>query len=370
MNITMNIKMSRFVLGAYGVALAALVTQAHAQITFDSPAFITTSQLQGIYSGNASPIGLTYAGNKFVGTGGYSGSNLLYQTDLSGLNISTFGAVPGASGEVVLAASPNSSGYGSNAIFAGSGANGQIYQFANTGGAASLFATVGSGQVRGISFDPTGLYGNNMIVTTTTGAVYEVGTTGIVSPLANLGTDTEGIGFATQKFGTYAAGTLFTTSENSTWINAISPTGTVTPVFQISAAESISFVPANISSETNPVEGFYGVNYPYNVLFAPASQFDQYAGDVIVTSESPGANNNIWAISLDSVNSATITGIGSMYQPEDSIFVTQQTVDTHGTGVPDGGSTAAMLLAAMVSLGALASRRKSEISTRAIASSV
>jgi len=45
---------------------------------------------------------------------------------------------------------------------------------------------------------------------------------------------------------------------------------------------------------------------------------------VIVTSESPGANNNIWAISLDSVNSATITGIGSMNQPEDSIFVTNR----------------------------------------------
>jgi len=34
-----------------------------------------------------------------------------------------------------------------------------------------------------------------------------------------------------------------------------SPGGTVTPVVQILAAESISFVPANISSETNPVEG-------------------------------------------------------------------------------------------------------------------
>jgi hypothetical protein len=363
MNITMNIKMSRFILGVYGVALASLVTQAHAQITFNSPAFITTSQLTSpsIYPGNASPIGLTYAGNKFVGTGGYPSSNLLYQTDLSGLNISPFGAVPSASGEVVLAASPNSSGYGSNAIFAGSGANGQIYQFANTGGAASLFATVGSGQVRGISFDPTGLYGNNMIVTTTTGAVYEVGTAGQVFQLANLGADTEGIGFATQKFGTYAAGTLFTTSENSQWINAISPTGTVTPVFQIPAAESISFVPANIASETNPVEGFYGVNYPNNVLFAPAAQFDQYAGDVIVTSETSGGKN-ISAISLDSGNIATITGIGSMNQPEDSIFVTQQTVDTHGPGVPDGGSTAAMLLAGMLTLGALAYRRKSALS--------
>jgi MYXO-CTERM domain-containing protein len=50
-----------------------------------------------------------------------------------------------------------------------------------------------------------------------------------------------------------------------------------------------------------------------------------------------------------------------MNQPEDSIFVTQQTVDTHGPGVPDGGSTAAMLLAGMLTLGALAYRRKSAL---------
>ena len=356
----MNIKMSKFILGAFGVALAALVTQAQAQITFNSPAFITTSQLQTIYPGNASPIGITYAGNKFVGTGGYSTSNQLYQTDLSGLNISPFGAVPGANQEVVLSASPSGSGYGSNDIFAGSGANGQIYQFANAGGAASLFATVPTGQVRGIGFDTTGLYGNNMIVTTTSGGIYKVGTGGAVSLLASLGEDTEGIGFATQQFGTYAAGTLFTTSENTGKVNAISPTGLVTPVFSIPEAESISFVPANISSESNPVEGFYGVNYPYNVLFAPASQFDPYANDVIVTSEIPGANPNIYAISLSSTDVATITGIGSIYQPEDSIFVTQQTVETHG--VPDGGKTAAMQLAAMVSLGALAYRRKLALS--------
>jgi hypothetical protein len=370
----MNIKMSKFFPGACAVALAAMVAQAHAAITFNPTPFVTQTQLNSIYSGNASPIGITFAGNEFVGTGGYSGSNLLYSTNLSGGSISVFGAVPGASGEVVLAASPNGSGYGSNDIFAGSGANGQVYQFANTGGAATLFANVdtlhpSAGQVRGIGFDTTGLYGDNMIVTTTSGEIFEIGTAGQVSLLANLGTDTEGIGFATQQFGTYAAGTLFTTSENTGYVNAISPGGTVTYVATIPSAESISFVPANISSETNPLEGFYGVSYPVDVLLAPASQFDPYAGDVIVTSES-GANPNIWAISLNSVDSSTVTGIGYMPQPEDSIFVTAQTVQTHGGGVPDGGNTAAMLLAGMLSLGALACRRKSALSTRAFASPV
>jgi len=127
-------------------------------------------------------------------------------------------------------------------------------------------------------------------------------------------------------------------------------------------------VPTNIAGDTNPLDGLYGVNYPYNIEYAPISQFDQYAGDVIVTSEIPGANPNIWAISLSSTNVATISGVGSMYQPEDSIFVTDQTVATHG--VPDGGNTAALLLAAMGSLGALAYRRKSAIPMRAFASPV
>jgi hypothetical protein len=341
--------------------LVASLPSAHAGITFNSPAFVTTAQLDTIYSGNASPIGFTYAGDEFVGTGGYASSNLLYSTNLTGGNISLFGAVPGASGEVVLSASPDGSAYGSNDIYSGSQASGEIWKFAHNGGAPTLFSTVGIGDVRGISFDPTGLYGGNMIVTTNAGGVYEIASNGTATLLANLNTDTEGIGFATQQFGTYAAGTLFTSSEDTDLVNAISPTGTVTPVFSIDEAESISFVPADISSETNPLEGFYGVNYPYDIVYAPSSQFDPYAGDVIVTSEVPGAVPNIFAISLSNTDVATITGIGSMYQPEDSIFVTQESVVIHN-GVPDGGSTATLLLAGVLALSALAYRRKAAVS--------
>jgi len=324
--------------------------------------FITTSQLDGIYSGNASPIGITYAGDEFVGTGGYSSSNLLYSTNLTGGNITLFGSVPGAGGEVVLSASPNGSAYGSNLIYAGSGADGNIYMFSNHnggGGAATLFTTTPLvGDVRGINFDPTGMYGHNMIVTTTAGNIYEVAPNGHATLLASLGADTEGIAFATQQFGTYATGTLFTTSEGTEDVTAVLPDGTTHTVFQIDEAESISFVPVNIASESNPLEGFYGVNYPSDVIFAPSSEFDPYEGDVIVTSEIDGANPNIYSISLSSTDVATITGIGTMgRQPEDSIFVTAQTVQIHN-GVPDGGNTAAMLAAGMLALGALAYRRK------------
>ena len=375
----MKIKLSKSVLGSYCVALAALVTQAHAgnpPLTF-SP-FIDSESLGTIYSGDSSPIGITYTGNGFVGTGGYnSGSPLLYQTGLNGSlmapntptgSISTFGSLVGPSnniaGENVLSASPDGSLFGSNQIYAGSGGSGNILTFASAHSTPTIFATTTSGDVRGISFDTSGLYNNDMIVTTTSGAIDEISSTGQVDQLAYLGTDTEGIGFATQQFGTFAAGTLFTASENTDWINAISPLGAVTPVFQIPDAESISFVPTNIASDTNPLDGLYGVNWPDDIEFAAASEFVPYAGDVIVTSEIDGGNPNIYAVSLNSDDQATITGIGTIGdQPEDSIFVTSQTLQVHGGGVPDGGNAAVMLLFGVLSLGALAHRRKSAHST-------
>jgi hypothetical protein len=346
-----------FIAAAFG--LTALLTQAGAQITFNSPAFVTAGQLDTIYgAGESSPIGFTYAGDKFVGTGGYYfTSGQLYQTNLTGGGITTFGSpIPDPGGEVVLSASPSAGGFGNNSIYVGSGSGGNIYEYSNSGGTPTLFTTLALGAVRGISFDTQGLYGDKMIVTTTAGAIYEVDSTGHSTLLADLGTDTEGIGFATGLFGTFAKGTLFTASENTDRVNAISPLGVVTPVFEIPDAESISFVPADIATETDPIEGFYGVDYPQDILFAPASQFDQYAGDVIVTSEINGANPNIYAISLDGMDNATITGIGHMIQPEDSIFVTEATVVNHG--VPDGGSTALLILVGLVPLAAWSRRAR------------
>ena len=230
---------------AAAAGLAALLTQAGAQITFNSPAFVTSGQLGSIYgAGNGSPIGFTYAGNKFVGTGGYYlTSGQLYQTNLNGGGITTFGSpIPDPGGEVVVSASPDGSGFGNNSIYVGSGSGGKIYDYSNSGGAPTLFTTVGLGAVRAISFDTQGLYGNKMIVTTTAGAIYEVDSAGHSTLWADLSTDTEG-GVTTGTFGTFAKGTLFTASETREWINAISPLGVVTPVFQIPDAESISSSP-------------------------------------------------------------------------------------------------------------------------------
>ena len=69
-----------------------------------------------------------------------------------------------------------------------------------------------------------------------------------------------------------------------------------------------------------------------------------------MTSEINGANPNIYAISLDSSYTPTITGIGNMIQPEDSIFVTEATVVTHG--LPDSGATFLLALLGLAPIAA------------------
>jgi len=81
-------------------------------------------------------------------------------------------------------------------------------------------------------------------------------------------------------------GTLFTASEGSGSIRAITPTGGVSVVTTVSGgAEMLSFVPLNLGSSGNPVEGFYASAFPRDVVTAGASQFAGLLGDLVVTSE-------------------------------------------------------------------------------------
>lgn len=77
--------------------------------------------------------------------------------------------------------------------------------------------------MRSIAFDPYGLYGSQMIVATNLGNVYTVSNGGVATLLANVGEDAEGLSFAPQSFGGYAAGTLFVASEGSGSLRAITP---------------------------------------------------------------------------------------------------------------------------------------------------
>jgi len=315
-------------------ALAASVLSVHAApLSFGE--FVTTSSLATTLGNNAT-IGFGYAGDKFVGSVYFgTNNNQLYSTDLTGGNVQKFGApIVGASGEIYVTASLGLGGYGPRDVYAGSEALGTVFRFAHDGSTQGVFASGLTGGVRSIAFDPFGLYGNQMIVATNAGRIYTVSNTGVATQLANVGEDAEGLSFAAQPFGTFAAGTLFVASEGSGVLRAISPGGTMTTaVTGLPSAEMVSFVPLNLGSSGSPVEGFYAANFSNNVIKAGASQFAPYLGDAVVTGET---GHQVWDVHFDAgTGKFVVTQIGTFpAQPEDGIFVTADLIVVPGVPEP------------------------------------
>jgi hypothetical protein len=307
--------------------------------------FISAADLNAV-EGQDNVIAINYAGNKFVGSV-YSGANnlQLYSSDLTGHNVQLFGTpLPTGSGEVVLGVSLGKSGFAQGDIFAGSQGDGNIYHYANSGGAPSLFATLpsGSGVVRQISFDSVGSFGNNMLVTTTSGNIFKVNSSGTPQLIASIGADTEGIDVATKAWGKYA-GYLLVASEGLNTVTLVSPTGQIINTgLSIPAAESVNFVPLNLGQSGNPVEGFYDANFPVDIQKADASGFAGLQGDAIITSEF-GGNSPVWDLHYDPVlDQFSLTQIATLpNQSEDGIFVT---ADRISALVPEPSSMALLTL--------------------------
>ena len=348
---------------ALGAALTA-APQAMASVTFST--FVSGSAISSAL-GQDNTIGFTYAGDEFVGSVYFGSNNLqLYSTNLSGGNVQPFGSpIPDGGGEVVLAASLGQGGFPKGDIYT-SGADSNIYHYANAGGSPSLFATLpgGAGAIRQVFFDPGSSFGGNMLVSTTSGGIYKVTSAGAVTLLASTGEDSEGMDIASTKYGQYA-GDLLVSSEGSGKIRAITPSGTVIPLnlvtpggtpTTIQEAETVSTVPLNLGSSGNPIEGFYVADYPQDVENAPASQFAGLLGDAIVTSED-SSDSPVWDLSYngDTANTFTVTEIGNLsIQSEDGIFVTAQRITD--VTVPEP-ATLAVLAGGLAALARVRRRR-------------
>jgi WD40 repeat protein len=318
------------------VLISAVATGARAG-NIDFTTFVTSANIGAAEGGNTSTIAFNYAGNGFVGSVYFD--NQLYSTNLSGGAVTAFGTPlgtgtlagvqsSGSVGELVVGASLGQAGFATGDIYAGSGADGDIFHYTNNGGSQNLFATLpgGSGQVRQIFFDPGSSFGGNMLVTTTTGNIYEITSSGVVTLLASVGQDTEGMDIATSAWGTYA-GDLVVGSEASGTLRLISPGGVVTvlgSVGEFPDAETVSFVPLNLNA-SDPLQGFYVANYASNVQFAAASNFTGLLGDAIITDETGGST--MWDVhyngSTFTVTPFTFTG-NAISQFEDGEFVTSQ----------------------------------------------
>lgn len=341
------------------LSLAAMTSPAHAQLSFGE--FVSGANINAAV-GQHQTIGFAYAGDKFVGSV-YNGfnNNQLYSTNLTGGGVQTFGApIASFSGEIYVTASLGLGGFGPGRdVYAGAESGGAIFRISNDDTSQAQFAGAGIlGGVRSIAFDPYGLYGNQMIVATRAGNVYQVSDTGTAVLLANVGEDAEGLSFAPQAFGSFERGTLFVASEGSGSLRAISAAGTQTSIITgLSGAEMVSFVPLNLGSSGNPVEGFYAAAYPNNIVRVSADQFLPYLGDAIITSETGGG---VFDVHFDGSTFVT-TLIGTFpAQAEDGIFVTADIVQSP---VPEP-ETYALMLAGLAGIGWTARRRKGQRAAR------
>jgi|SRR5579872_4370715 len=345
-------------------AFGSVLTQSGAVAGVTFTTFVNGSDIVAAV-GQQNTIAFNYAGNKFVGSVYFGPHNSqLYSTDLSGGNVQKFGPpIPGAGGEVVLGASLGLGGFAKGDIFAGSGANTQIYHFSNDGSSQSLFATLPTGgDIRQIFFDPGSSFGGNMLVTTAGGDIYKLDSAGNATLLASVHEDTEGLDIAPSNWGPFA-GQLLVSSEGSGALRFISPTGTVTDTgIRVPAAETVSFVPSNLGNSGNPLEGFYVANYPFDVQKAGASQFTSFKGDAIITSEF-GSNAPLWLVSFNGTNAVLDSSpIGNLpFQSEDGIFVTAQRIQDVNPGtpqVPEPSSIVLLAVGAAVTAARARRRRK------------
>jgi hypothetical protein len=309
-------------------------------------------------------ISYAYAGNKFVG-GLYSGDPRLYQTDLNGMNIKAFGNLPYAGGETVLNVSVGTGGFPTGDIYAGSGADANVWHFANAGGSPTLFATGMVGGLRQVIFDNFGLFGGNMIVTTTSGNIYKVNSAGTPTLIASVGEDTEGVDVATSAWGPFA-GDLVVDSEGSGTIRLVTPGGGIFPIASLGNAETVSFVPLNLGMSGNPLEGLYVANYPVDIQKAPASVFSGLQGDAVISQEGSGPFYDLrWNGGLTPTpGSFTLTQFGTgglptlslPNQSEDANFVTAQKISIF-TGAPEPASLSLLAISGAV-FGLAAWRRR------------
>jgi hypothetical protein len=247
----------------------------------------------------SSPIGVAYnpTNTSLIVTSNYpSGNpNSFSRIDQFG-NTTPWSTASGLSGELYLdipRAVNAPSGWTLGETFTGNGVPGQIMRISANGTTVTNTWTtlpgetgVPAGQMR---FDNTGLFGNNLIVTTTSGNVWEVKANGVPIHLATLpgAADYEGLAVVPVDPTRYGplSGKIVIGNESGNTLWTVDTAGNLATLPGVAPAqvEGLHIIPAN--------EQFVGVDYTGgSILYADQSCFAPYVGDLMVVSEVIGAN--------------------------------------------------------------------------------
>jgi RHS repeat-associated protein len=209
-----------------------------------------------------------------------------------------FSNIKGLTDEVYIAAARDEGGgrsiggFKAGEMFTGSGVGGVIVRI-SPDGTQVLNPWVRlpgeSGLLRGqLYIDRTGIFGGDLIVATTTGAIWRVSSAGAASRLANVGVPPEGLITVPAdplRYGPWA-GKIVTGSEDAARIFAIDTAGNVS-FFDLGIA------PEHIKLAT-PNENYFGVDFSSQTLWGiPAPELSSMTGDLLIGEEFPG---NLWQV--------------------------------------------------------------------------
>ncbi len=187
--------------------------------------------------------------------------------------------------KIATARSGNSGGFPTGELVVGNGNDGQIVRVSADGRRVQnpwvSLAGGGHGLFRGsFYFDPTGLYGGDLIAVTTVGEVWRIKSDGTPTKLASLGVHLEGLLVVPNLPARYGplAGKILAGAEGEGLLHVLDNSGLVTSLMLGVNVEDIDIV--------RPNENFFGINFGTSRLVgAPAASFTNMMGDIVLTQE-------------------------------------------------------------------------------------
>ena len=208
-----------------------------------------------------------------------------------------FSAINGYTDEIKIATvrSGNPGGFTTGELFVGNGIDGEIMRITANGASSSLFTSLpgaGNGLFRGSLYvDRTGVWGGDLIASTTGGEVWRVNSSGIPTFVADVDTHLEGMITVPNDASKYGplAGKVIAGAENQGLLYAFDTTGAYVSYSLGVNVEDIDLIGAN--------ENFFGINYGTSrILGAPASDFAGLAGDILLTQETGFAGSGLFRL--------------------------------------------------------------------------